>query len=85
MSFEPEYTKTFLKKAKNLDPPLRKRLSHTISDILLNPRKGYLIVYHERKCHKYRMGNYRVIYQIKEEENIILFLFIDHRKRIYDR
>lgn len=34
---------------------------------------------------KYKVGDYRIIYRIKEEEERVIIHYIGHRKSIYDR
>jgi len=85
MGMKPEFSRAFLKKIKHLDSPLKERLLNAVEDILSNPQKGTPITYHGQKCQKYRFGDYRIIYQMKIDQNRILFLVFDHRKRIYKR
>ena len=35
--------------------------------------------------HRYRVGNYRVIYEIVDEKVLVMVLQIGHRSKIYDR
>ncbi len=85
MGMKPEFTRAFLKKVKHLNSPLKERFLKAVNDILSNPQKGTLITYRGQKCQKYRFGDYRIIYQMKIGQDHILFLVLDHRKRVYKR
>ena len=37
------------------------------------------------KVFRYRIGDYRALYKVKDRENVILIAKIDKRPRIYDR
>lgn len=37
------------------------------------------------KIFRYRVGDYRALYKVKEKENIVLISEIDKRPRIYNR
>lgn len=76
-------TRKFTRQLKKLDPPIRDRILDTIEQITENPYTGSILVYSERRLHKHRVGDYRLIYKIKETDKIVLFLLVDHRSRIY--
>ena len=37
------------------------------------------------KVFRYRIGDYRVLYKLKEKDNVILITKIDKRERVFDR
>ena len=37
------------------------------------------------KIFRYRIGNYRILYKIKEQEKNILIVKIDKREKVYDK
>lgn len=71
-----------------LSPEFRKSMDEALAEvergdtIVFEDMEDILIIYHRQKCRKYRFGDYRIIYQIKKNQNGVLFPIIDHRKRI---
>jgi mRNA interferase RelE/StbE len=45
----------------------------------IKPLKGILSGYY-----RYRVGDYRVVYEIDDHENIVTIILIAHRSKIYD-
>lgn len=73
-----------------------KKLDKTISELILrwvfknldgceNPRQhGKALTANRTGQWRYRVGDYRLIAEIQEEEIVILILSVGHRKEIYD-
>jgi len=82
------YNIEFDKKAadffKKLDKSLQNRIGKKIELLKNNPRLGIPLVGNLSGFYKLRVGDYRIIYQIKNEQLIILVLDIEHRKSIYN-
>jgi mRNA interferase RelE/StbE len=76
-----------LKELKKLDKPARHRIEQFIDRLANseNPRsKGLALQGEEFKgLWRYRVGDYRLICQIKDQEVVILILEIGHRKKVY--
>ena len=52
--------------------------------LVKNPRQfGKPLTSQYKGCYRYRFGDFRVIYQVKEKELVILVLRAGHRKEIY--
>lgn len=69
-----------------LDKPIRNRIIGFLKQIeaLDNPRiQGKALTGKYSGLWRYRVGDYRLICQIKDKEIIILVLDIGHRKNIY--
>jgi mRNA interferase RelE/StbE len=82
------YDEVALKGLKKLDRMIAKRittwLDERISDCN-NPRLwGKALNGNLGEFWRYRIGNYRVLCKIKDNELIVLILELDHRKDIYD-
>jgi mRNA interferase RelE/StbE len=82
------YNIEFDKKAvyffKKLDKSAQERIAKKIELLKNNPHLGIPLVENLSGLYKLRIGNYRVIYKIKNEQLIILILDIGHRKNIYN-
>ncbi len=59
----------YLKKLNSLDNP------RSLGKTLRGNLKNYW---------RYRVGNYRLIYKIKDDELVILVVDIDHRSKVYN-
>lgn len=69
---------------KKLDKETQRRIINKLKELGRNPISGSPLVGNLAGLWKLRMGDYRAIYQIKNEELIVLVLGIGHRKNIYD-
>jgi len=69
----------FLKKA---DKDLGNRIREKLKTLGNNPESGVRLKYSD--FWRLRIGNYRAIYEIDRLNNIIIILFIGHRKDVYD-
>ena len=76
-------TKRFLRHLKRLDSSIRDRIIEAIREVSERPYLGSTLIFDERRLHKFRVGDYRVIYEIDDEKKAILFLIVDHRRRVY--
>ena len=78
------WTKTGIKSLRKLDKEVAKKLTKKIAQFLVNypysgkPLYGELKGY--RRC---RYDDYRIIYQIIEEEILISIIKVGHRKEVY--
>ncbi len=83
-----EYTTKAIKDLRKLDKYTRNLIYAWIDKNLVgceNPRiHGKGLVENRSGQWRYRIGDYRLICEIKEEEIVILVLEIGHRKNIYD-
>lgn len=69
---------------KKLDKPEQIRIRNKLKELENNPQLGIPLVGNLAGLWKLRIGDYRAIYQIRNQELIILILKIGHRKNIYD-
>ena len=85
--FEILYSKGAKKFLKKSDKFLVKRLFERIGRLKDNPVPNDAKFIRRdcgEKVFRYRIGNYKVLYKIKENEKIILVTKIDKRERIYN-
>ncbi len=69
---------------KKLDRNLQERIGKKIELLKNNPMLGESLIGNLSGLKRLRVGDYRIIYQIKNEQLIILILDIGHRKNIYE-
>ena len=73
--------KKFLRKLDNSE---QKRIINKLKELKQNPRLGKPLIGKLSGLWSLRIGKYRALYQIVENELIIFILNIGHRKNIYE-
>lgn len=72
------------KDLKNIDKHWQKKILEAIKTKLLeNPYIGKKLVGDLSSYYRYRVNDYRVIYEILEDEIILVIIKIKHRKEVY--
>ncbi len=86
--YKVEYTPKAIKQIKKLDMHTRRLIYSWISKNLIdceNPRiHGKSLTANRSGQWRYRIGDYRLICEIKDEEIVVLVLEIGHRREIYN-
>ncbi len=85
MSYESEFTPTFLKLLKKLDSQIKERVLKAVEQALKDPRNGSQLVFASQVCFKWRVADYRMIYTIDEKRKVLTFIVVDHRSKVYKR
>ncbi len=89
MGYQVKYTERALKELKKMDGYTRKMIYAWIDKNLAgceNPRQhGKSLTANRSDQWRYRIGDYRLICQIKDDELLILALSAGHRREVYDR
>lgn len=75
--------KSALKALENIPNPFQRRIIDSIKDLENNHRPISSKKLSGRKAWRIRIGNYRVIYEINDDELIIFIIALGHRKDIY--
>lgn len=70
------------KRLDDLEKNVRKRVLNKLLIIQENPKR-FLKWLGSIKAYSLRIGDYRIIVDLNEEEKIINILTLDHRKKIY--
>ena len=84
MTYKIVPTPKFAKSFKKLDPFVRKQIKSYLTRVTDNPRAtGKALVANRTGQWRYRIGAYRVIVNIQDNELIILALEVGHRRDIY--
>lgn len=85
--FQVELTDRAKKDLKKMDPQMRKILLSWVLKHLQDtedPRKqGKPLTGQFSGMWRYRVGNYRILAEIQDENIVILLLHIEHRSRVY--
>ncbi len=87
MAWAIEYSDTARKQLKKLDKPGADLITRFMTDKIgkaKNPRSmGHSLVGEVRRYWRYRLGDYRIITEIKDRKLLVLVIAVGHRKEIY--
>ena len=84
-----EYLKSAQKDVQKLDPQIRVRIREYLEQRiarlkdprqLAEPLKGQLT-----KLWRYRVGDYRIVCELRDDELIVIVVRIGHRKNVYKK
>jgi len=71
---------------KKLDPATKKRVLDAIGKLATDPRpSGVVKLTAEENLYRIRVGSYRVIYEIEDQELVILVVKVGPRRDIYHK
>ena len=85
MAYKVIYSDQARKQIERLDRPLQKRILSFVDKIeaSINPRfSGKALVGRDREW-RYRVGDYRLVCEIKDRELIVWFVRVGHRREVY--
>jgi len=85
MRHTPRYTNQVLKDIKKFPDNLKRKLEKTIKSLADDPFIGKPLMGTLSGKWSYRIGDFRITYEIRGKELIILFLMIGPRQDIYKR
>jgi mRNA interferase RelE/StbE len=68
---------------KKLPKPVQDKITHALAELKMNPRPHGAKNYKVLKKFALRVGNYRVIYEIKDPSLMIFVIRVGDRKEIY--
>jgi mRNA interferase RelE/StbE len=84
MSYTARFSKAFLKKEKRLPSEVKSRIVETVKEILIKPCNGTMLVGPLKGLWKVRVGKYRIIYEIDDQDKRIIFYDVELRKKVYE-
>jgi mRNA interferase RelE/StbE len=84
MKYRIEFSPTAESQFKKLPKEVQTRLKHRIDTLAENPfPRGVKKLSAEENFYRLRIGDYRIIYQVKGKALLILILKLGHRKNVY--
>lgn len=83
MPYSLQIKQSALKELQKIDKKNRKRLIEEIDKLATNPHVGKLLKCEFSGLRRLRAGSYRIIYEINEDQVLILILRVAHRKSVY--
>lgn len=84
MPYKAALTKNFLRELKKLPENVRKRVLTAIDELIRNPFSGVRLRGELRGKWRRRVGKYRVVYRIDQTSQLVIFLDVGLRKKIYE-
>jgi mRNA interferase RelE/StbE len=86
LAYRVEFTPRAVRDFKALDDSIRGRISRRIDSLAENPYpQGIKKIEGEDELHRLRVGDYRILYQVKGEILLVLIVGIGHRRDVYRR
>lgn len=67
-----------------LEKPLQDRVIGELRILNENPHAGKQLKGKLKDLWSWRVGNYRILYQIQEEKLLVFAISVGHRKHVYD-
>ena len=85
MIYQIVYSKKFAKNIKEIPQQYQANIRVRVNDLARNPRPSVCKkLVGATDLYRIRIGVYRVIYQIVDNELLIVAINVDHRSRIYE-
>ncbi|MDO9517957.1 MAG: type II toxin-antitoxin system RelE/ParE family toxin [Methanosarcinaceae archaeon] len=83
MVYKARLPNSFQKETKKLPGNIKSKVIKEIKTILEDPYCGIALVGNLKGLWKRRMGKYRIVYQILNDKEFVIFHSVDLRKKIY--
>ena len=84
MLYKAALTKNFLRELKKLPENVRKRVLTAVDELIRNPFLGVRLRGELKGKWRWRVGKYRIIYRIDQTSQLVIFLDVGLRKKIYE-
>jgi len=86
MTWKIEWDNRARKELRTLDASVQNKIFNYLDDrVINNPRNfGRGLVGDKAGLWRYRIGDYRVVCQLEDDQLIVLIVSVGHRKEIYD-
>ena len=65
------------------EPALYQRVAGALDDLRRDPHQGKPLKGELRGRYSYRVGSYRIVYLVRQQELLVLVIDIGHRRGIY--
>jgi mRNA interferase RelE/StbE len=83
MNWSVKIKQSALKELSSISKPERLRIVAGIDQLALNPYRGSALKGELTGLRRIRVGSYRVIYEIRETQLIVLVVTVGHRREVY--
>jgi mRNA interferase RelE/StbE len=84
--YELRFRPAALRQLRKLDSQIARRIKSTTETLRSEPRPpGVKALTGQRGWLRIRVGDYRIVYEVRDSELVVLVIQIGHRSQIYDR
>lgn len=80
---EPRYHPAAADEIKDLEPRIKSRIKISIERLQDHPLEGKPLSGELHGFRSQRVGDYRIIYNIKSDRKLLYILYVGHRKSVY--
>lgn len=83
MNFDVQLTNTAQKELRRLPKKVKQQVANALDALEKDPRVGSPLHWQLKGYWSYHTGNYRIIYEIDDNNKIVLVNHIKHRRNVY--
>jgi mRNA interferase RelE/StbE len=85
VNYKIRFKKSFAKDIRSVPNKDVKKILQRINALAINPRGDGCIKLSGQERYRVRQGSYRIIYEIKDIEVVVLIVKVAHRSQIYNK
>ncbi len=86
MSYEIEFSTAAARSFRKLAPDVQRRIAKAVDALADDPRHpGVHRLAGGRDEYRVRVGDYRVLYEIRDRTLVVVVVYIGHRREVYRR
>jgi mRNA interferase RelE/StbE len=84
VSYKVEFYNSARKQFRKLPPDIQKRIQAKINELAIEPRpNGIKKLQSDDNLYRIRVGDYRVVYEIKDDILLVIVIRVKHRSEVY--
>jgi mRNA interferase RelE/StbE len=84
VSYKVEFSKSATKQFRKLSPDIKKRVQAKINELAIEPRPNRVKkLQSDDRYYRIRIGDFRVVYEIKDDVLLVIVIRIKHRSEVY--
>jgi mRNA interferase RelE/StbE len=86
VTYRVEFAPLAQRQMRKLPREMQGRILERIAELATNPRPtGVKKLVDEENLYRTRMGDYRIVYQIRDRELLVVIVKVGHRREVYTR
>jgi len=83
VNYSVKIKRSVAKELSKIEKPERGRLIDAIDRLAENPLQGAVLKGELRGLRRIRVGDYRVLYEVRDQELVVLVVRVRHRREVY--
>ncbi len=84
MSYQVEFSRGARKQFRKLSLNIKRRIQSKINELAIEPRPNRVKkLQGEDNLYRIRVGDYRIVYEIKDDVLLIIVIRVKHRSEVY--